>query len=83
MNEEAPVKAENEFMVPVKMIHPDICMTCPELEIENNQMEMWKADGINYLNRLECKHYKRCRHIAGSFPGALMTIRPAHEEHGS
>ena len=71
VNNEAPEKSRNEYEVPVKMIHPSICMSCPELEIENNQMEMWSGDTIYYINRLECKHYKRCHHLVGNFPGTI------------
>ena len=61
MNEESPIEATNEWLLPVKIIHPDICMTCGELDVENTQMEIWDGNFKTYVNRLKCRHYERCQ----------------------
>ena len=61
MNDGVQTKVNDEWMVPVKMIDPSICMTCPDLDVENQQMEMWYGERKTYTNRIVCRHYERCK----------------------
>lgn len=60
MNDEKPIQATSEFLVPVKLINPDICMACPDIDIENEQMQISNFSSVTYVNRLVCRHYERC-----------------------
>ena len=59
---------------PIDLLDYDICLSCPELEIENQAMECYATDIKIYKNRLRCVHVERCRH--------LRDCLGTHEKHG-
>lgn len=61
MNENKENK--NQIMVPIELIDHDICMSCPEIRIENLQMVYYCGDKKSYGNRLRCVHFERCKHL--------------------
>ena len=63
MNEENPMRQNDEYLVPVRMINPDVCLQCPDLEVENEQLQMIEGKTLTWTNRLTCKHYCRCKNL--------------------
>ena len=51
------------ILFPIEMLNYDICLSCPEMKIDNEQMIYYSGDKKTYENRLHCAHYERCRHL--------------------
>lgn len=64
---------QKPIMFPIDLLDYDICLNCPEIEIENNQLVCYAGEQQLYNNRLKCVHVKRCRH--------LLDTMGTHEKH--
>lgn len=76
--EKQKIEGTDEWLVPVRMIDPDVCMECPDLEVKNQQLQMIEGKTLVWTNRLICEHYSRCRNLVNGLKKAA-----SHEEHGS
>ena len=69
-------EVEGPILFPIDMLNYDICLKCPELDIENHRVECFFGDKKTYENHLFCAHYERCRHLEKSL------TPDSHEKHG-
>lgn len=64
---------QKPVLFPIDLLDYDICMSCPDIEIENQQMVCYSGTEKLYSNRLQCAHVERCRH--------LRDCMDTHEKH--
>lgn len=63
-----------EIDIPIGLIDRDLCMSCPEMEIEVMMTEYYFGNHKVHENRLKCEHYERCWRVKEA-------VKNSHKEH--
>ncbi len=57
--------------VPIRLLNGSICLSCKDLEIEDNTTMMTADDQVFFMHNFRCKNVNRCERMANDIEKSI------------